>query len=140
MDGQPIIDAMDAGVQAVMNTAQYGLVEMALYFFGTNECDPAVRIVGFTVDRDKIKAAIQTASARGKTPLAETITTAGEYIRSSAQGQEATIILLTDGMETCGGDPIAAAQALNPSLKLKTSRSWFATPAYASNNIPISLQ
>jgi Mg-chelatase subunit ChlD/ribosomal protein L40E len=139
MDGQPIIDAMDAGVQAV-NAAQSGLAEMALYFFGTNECDPPVRVVNFTLDRDKITAAMNTASARGYTPLAAAITAAGEYIRSSAQGQEATIILLTDGKETCNGDPIAAARALNPSLKLKTSRSWFATPAYASNNIPISLQ
>jgi Mg-chelatase subunit ChlD len=137
MDGPAIIDAMDAGVRAVdaMSSAS---VEMAVYFFGTYECDPPVRIVDFTLDRGEIKAAIRTASAIGNTPLAAAITAAGEYIRSNAQGEKATIILLTDGLETCNGDPIAAARALNPSIKL--SRSFFAKPAYAANNIPISLQ
>jgi Mg-chelatase subunit ChlD len=138
MNGQPIIDAMNAGVQAVTSAVGSEL-EMALYFFGTNACDPPVRIVDFTVDRERIKAAIRTASARGNTPLATSITTAGEYIHKSGQGEAATIILLTDGLETCSGDPVAAARALNPNLKIKTS-SLFTKPLYAASNTPIKLQ
>ncbi len=52
--------------------------------------------------------------------------------------QEATIILLTDGMETCSGDPVAAARALNPNLKLKTG--LFTKPLFAASNTPIKLQ
>ena len=137
MSGQPIKDAMNAGVQAV-TSAVGSEVEMALYFFGQSGCEAPVRLVDFTVDRDKIKADIRTASARGSTPLAAAITAAGQYIRSSAQGEAATIILLTDGLETCSGDPVAAARALNPNLKLKTS--WFAKPVYAASNTPIKLQ
>jgi Mg-chelatase subunit ChlD len=137
MKGQPIIDAMNAGVAAV-KAAPYGSVEMALYFFGQNGCDPPFRVLDFTLDHDSVRAAIQTAAARGNTPLAAMITMAGQYIQSSARGQEGTIILLTDGMETCNGDPIGAARALNPNLKLKTG--LFTKPLYAANSIPIKLQ
>ncbi|HTY82520.1 MAG TPA: VWA domain-containing protein, partial [Dehalococcoidales bacterium] len=139
MNGQPIIDAMNAGVAAV-GAAPYGSVEMALYFFGQNGCDPPFRVLDFTLDHDSVKAAIQTAQAKGNTPLAAMITTAGQYIQSSSRGQEGTIILLTDGIETCGGDPVAAARALNPNLNLKTKTSLFSRPVYAATNIPIKLQ
>jgi Mg-chelatase subunit ChlD len=137
MSGQPIVDAMNAGVQAVTSAVGSEL-EMALYFFGTNGCDPPVRKVDFTVDRERIKAAMKTARAVGSTPLAAAITAAGEYIHSSARGEAATIILLTDGMETCNGNPLAAARALNPNVKLKSS--LFARPVYAASDTPIKLQ
>jgi Mg-chelatase subunit ChlD len=138
MNGQPIQDAMNAGVQAVTSAVGSEL-EMALYFFGTQECDPPIRMVDFTVDRERIKASIRTASARGNTPLAAAITAAGAYIHTSGRGAEATIILLTDGIETCNGDPEAAARALNQNLKIKTS-SLFTKPLFAASNTPIKLQ
>jgi hypothetical protein len=135
MKGQPISDAVSAGIQAVDSISGYK-VEMALYFFGTNSCDPAELKVGFTVNKNSIESAMKTASASGNTPLAQAISAAGDYIKGNAQGQEASIVLLTDGIETCGGDPIAAARALNPSLKF----NWFFKPALASSSAPIKLQ
>ncbi len=58
-------------------------------------------VVSGTIDRLK---------ARGKTPLTEAIRQAAAALRSKEQG--GTIILVTDGIETCGGDPCALAAEL----------------------------
>ena len=47
---------------------------------------------------------------QGKTPLAEALRTAGAAIPATAE--EADIVLITDGLESCGGDPCAVAAGL----------------------------
>ena len=47
---------------------------------------------------------------RGKTPLAEALRRAAAEIPATAE--EADIVLVTDGLETCGGDPCAVAAGL----------------------------
>lgn len=47
---------------------------------------------------------------RGKTPLADALRRAAAEIPSAAE--EADIVLVTDGLETCGGDPCAVAAEL----------------------------
>lgn len=49
--------------------------------------------------------------ARGKTPLASSIEKAAGLL--AEQGQGGTIILVTDGVETCRADPCAVAKALH---------------------------
>lgn len=47
---------------------------------------------------------------RGKTPLADALRRAAAEIPATAE--EADIVLVTDGLETCGGDPCAVAAEL----------------------------
>lgn len=48
--------------------------------------------------------------ARGRTPLTESVREAARTLRVAERG--GTIILVTDGIETCGGDPCALAAEL----------------------------
>ncbi len=56
---------------------------------------------------------IEAVSPKGMTPITESVTQAFELVRSGRE--PATVILLTDGLETCGGDPCAAVKAAKDS-------------------------
>ncbi|MFO7943539.1 MAG: VWA domain-containing protein [Anaerolineales bacterium] len=88
--------------------------EVAVMFFGTAGCQVSV-VQDFTLDHAAASQVIGTAQARGDTPLAAAITRAGQYMRSSASTGDRVMTLLTDGQETCGGDPVEAARQLNNS-------------------------
>ncbi len=63
-------------------------------------------------DAAAIAGLIEAAPAKGETPIAEALKQA---VRSFAalKGQSNRIVLVTDGIEECGGDPCAAAQAVS---------------------------
>ena len=50
---------------------------------------------------------------RGQTPIARTLQEAGAAL--AAEGGDGVILLLSDGVESCGGDPIAVAAQLRDS-------------------------
>ena len=56
---------------------------------------------------------IEAISPKGMTPITESVMQAFELVRSGRE--PATVILLTDGLETCGGDPCAAVKAARDS-------------------------
>lgn len=56
------------------------------------------------------RTTIQALSPKGKTPLDRTIRRAAEELTHTES--KATVILISDGIETCGGDPCAAAREL----------------------------
>jgi Mg-chelatase subunit ChlD len=63
-------------------------------------------------DAATIAGRIEAAPAKGETPIAEALKQA---VRSFAalKGQSNRIVLVTDGIEECGGDPCAAARAVS---------------------------
>lgn len=61
----------------------------------------------------RAQAVISSIRASGPTPLAAAIRRAGGYMRSSARGGNLTLIILSDGEETAGGDPPAEIRRLN---------------------------
>jgi hypothetical protein len=63
--------------------------------------------------RARAQAAIDTITAGGGTPLAAAIRNAGGYLRGNAGGKRLTLIVLSDGEETGGGDPPAEVRRLN---------------------------
>lgn len=68
-------------------------------------------LVDFTNDSSKIKTALDQLKPSGWTPLAYTISKAGEELkRFSDQGP--VLIVLSDGLDSCGGDPVAEAKKL----------------------------
>ena len=66
-----------------------------------------------TLNPPAITSAIDALIPRGRTPIADSLKQAGQVLQS-AKGKS-TIILVSDGIETCGGDPCAVAAALRKS-------------------------
>jgi hypothetical protein len=61
-------------------------------------------------NRERIRDAIESFRPRGQTPLAYSLEQVAHDLRG-VRGERA-VILVTDGLESCGGDPAAAARAL----------------------------
>lgn len=64
-------------------------------------------------DAAKIKSAVDAISPKGKTPIADSLRAAARALRSSEA--KATVILVSDGIETCAPDPCAVAAELKKS-------------------------
>jgi Ca-activated chloride channel family protein len=76
-------------------------------------CSDSVLAVPFSTasrNRSAIKLALASSHARGLTPIAYALQEARKDFSSAATGR--TIILISDGGESCGGEPCAIAVAL----------------------------
>jgi len=62
------------------------------------------------LDRDTLIRTIQGLSPKGKTPITRSVRVTAEKLK--ALEDETTIILVSDGRETCGGDPCALVREL----------------------------
>jgi Ca-activated chloride channel family protein len=58
------------------------------------------------LDKAAFKATVEALAPKGKTPI-----TAALEQAFAAVGEAATVVLVSDGLETCGGDPCAAVRA-----------------------------
>jgi Ca-activated chloride channel family protein len=64
-------------------------------------------------DRGALSAAIGQVRAVGWTPLAAGLQRAQAQFSASSTPGDQVIYVVSDGLETCGGDPVAAARAIN---------------------------
>jgi Ca-activated chloride channel family protein len=92
-------------------------VEMALRAYGNNssggikDCKDTKLEVPFAADNGAtIKAKLAKLNPSGTTPIAYSLTQAARDFPSTKSKN--IIILITDGLEECGGDPCAVSQAL----------------------------
>lgn len=76
------------------------------------DCGNAPIIQDFTTQKEALLKQIRGLGTYSATPLAYSILQAANYINENSKSSENQIILLTDGMETCGGDPIEAARRI----------------------------
>jgi len=67
------------------------------------------------VNPAKLSDALKQVKATGWTPLAAAITKAGASFTAASGEGEQVVFVVSDGLETCGGDPVAAAKALHES-------------------------
>ncbi|NCO86245.1 MAG: VWA domain-containing protein [Rhodobacterales bacterium] len=75
------------------------------------ECTDIETIIAPGLDnRDAIAAAVNAINPRGMTPMTDSVIAAAEALRFTEQ--KATVILVSDGIETCNPDPCAAARVL----------------------------
>ena len=79
-------------------------VEVALWTFSSGEA-PAV---AFTGDLAAVEAAVDAASPSTSTPLARTIGVAGNHLFSHTRYRARVFYIFSDGMDSEGGDPVAA--------------------------------
>lgn len=63
-------------------------------------------------DKANLAAKVKALKGMGRTPIAGSLTKAGEILKALGTDRDKSLIVVTDGVETCGGDPKAAAAAL----------------------------
>jgi Mg-chelatase subunit ChlD len=61
---------------------------------------------------DSFGQVVSRLTPRGSTPLAASLQQASQVLKSRDQQTEKYVIVVTDGTDTCGGDPVATAAAL----------------------------
>lgn len=64
------------------------------------------------VDKDALRNAVDMYEPVGWTPLTLSLERAAQDFSPPAENERNAIVLVTDGLETCGGDPCAAAEEL----------------------------
>ena len=60
-------------------------------------------------DKALLAGKVRALKGMGRTPIAASLTKAGEILKALGTEREKSLIFVTDGLETCGGDPKAAA-------------------------------
>ncbi|MDG2534358.1 VWA domain-containing protein [Sphingomonas sp. HITSZ_GF] len=98
-------------------------VEAALLVFGqqgdnseagkARSCAAVDLIAPLSTDRAALGAAVSRVKAVGWTPLAAGLAKAEALLAGSSTEGEQVIYIVSDGEETCGGDPVAAARRIN---------------------------
>jgi len=92
-------------------------LDLALRAYGntsaseTNNCADSSLLVPFSeLNRDPIRRAIAGLKPTGQTPIAYALNQAGRDF--GMLDSDRAIVLVSDGIESCGGDPVQAARAL----------------------------
>ncbi|MBN1423316.1 VWA domain-containing protein [Candidatus Fermentibacteria bacterium] len=106
---------IDAAKEA-LNTALQQLValpgnEFGLLTFG-GSCETEL-VKDFTSDANAIATAIAPLRPSGGTPIELAIRRGAQLLRDRPSATNLSLILISDGMETCNGDPVQAARELN---------------------------
>ncbi len=86
---------------------------LGLIAYGHNrkgDCADIEELAAIGTDRVAIKDAVTAISPKGKTPLSASVKMAAEKLKYTEQ--KATVILVSDGIETCDLDPCAVGTAL----------------------------
>ena len=74
------------------------------------DCDDIETVVPMgALDKESVKATVNALNPKGKTPITKSVQAAFDSLAGHAGG--ATVILISDGLETCGGDPCAAVRS-----------------------------
>ncbi len=95
-------------VDELPETSELGLVAYGHRREG--DCEDIETLVPLgSVDRAALKATVDGLNPKGKTPITRSVQQAFDVVRQ--RGAAATVILVSDGLETCGGDPCAAVRA-----------------------------
>lgn len=108
---------IDAAKAAAKQFVQSANDEMALMVY--EDCDSGGDPTSgsckvwqdFTTSKSALVSKIDQIEPESSTPIANSIREGADYLYQTRGG--GVIILLTDGEETCGGDPVAAAQYAN---------------------------
>lgn len=87
--------------------------QLGLFAYGHNrkgDCKDIEEIAAVGAERATIKAAVSRLNPKGKTPMTTAVKMAAGKLRYTED--KATVVLISDGIETCAPDPCSAASAL----------------------------
>ena len=117
MGGDPLDEAKAAVAQVLQGAPASGVQEYALATFGG--CGGVHVPVPFTSDPQAVVGEASASSAGGGTPLADALRQAQHLALDEASSEDIRLVLLSDGEESCGGDPVAVAQAIGSGARAK---------------------
>lgn len=87
-------------------------LEVGLVAYGhrrEGDCDDIESVVALgPLDRAGLRGTVDALNPKGKTPITDSIEHAFEIVRGADDAS--TVVLVSDGLETCGGDPCAAVR------------------------------
>jgi Ca-activated chloride channel family protein len=110
--GEPkIVSAKSTLLDLVKGTPDH--IQVGLMTYGhrkKGDCSDIELITPPGGERDAIIHRIDNINPKGKTPIGASLTLAGEQL--AAGEDETTLVLVSDGLETCGSDPCATARQL----------------------------
>ena len=111
--GETRLEAAKAALSQVLGRAATdGSWEYALTTFGESSgCSVDVPIA-FTSDPQRVVSYASGLSPNGGTPLAEALLRGERLALETASSDSILLVLLSDGQESCGGDPVAVAQQI----------------------------
>ncbi len=116
IDGTPKLEIARQTLRTVLGTVP-GEMELGLIAYGHRQkgaCDDIELVVPPAAGTgQKIADAADGLRFIGKTPLSEAVRQAAQSLRYTEE--KATVILITDGIETCNADPCALASELEQS-------------------------
>lgn len=112
VDGEPKIvvarEVMSGLVRALPDDARAGLIAYGHRRKG--DCMDIESLVALgPLDRDSMIERIEGLNPKGMTPLTASVQQAIEQLRQAEQS--ASVVLVSDGLESCGGDPCEAVRA-----------------------------
>ena len=113
VEGTPKItiakETMASIVESMPDTARVGLILYGHRRKG--DCDDVERAVALgLVDKPALSAAIEGINPKGKTPITRSLRAAVDILRT--EEGTSTVVLVSDGEETCDPDPCAATREL----------------------------
>jgi von Willebrand factor type A domain len=120
VEGKPKIDVARSVMGEVMKSLDPA-VRTGLIAYGhrsKDDCKDIEVVAPVGAERAALVQAVNGLQAKGKTPLTESIRLAVSQFREYEGA--ASVVLVTDGLETCEGDPCAAArEAIASGVKLR---------------------
>src|SRR5699024_149269 len=115
---------------------------MGLMAYGHNrkgDCEDIEMLVPVGTDRDAIRQAVNDINPKGMTPMTDAVIKAAEMLKYTEH--EATVILVSDGEETCHANPCDAAEKLNDlGVNLTVHTVGFGLPEAEAGNAEVQLQ
>ena len=106
--------ARKAVKQLVQNLSEKPNVRLALRVYGHQNMDctnSVLEIPMGPIDADAVSKRVDLINPKGKTPITYSLQEAVKDFDAELDGEK-TIIMVTDGLESCNGDPCRAAEAL----------------------------
>ena len=112
IDGQPKITTAKAAASSAISALPDSLATGVMLYGHRRkgDCQDIELAAPLGTPRSEILTRLATVNAKGKTPLTTSLIQAGDVL-ASREG-ESTVLLISDGVETCGGDPCAAVAAM----------------------------
>lgn len=107
-----IVTARDVVRETLGDSTRKGAIGLVAYGHNRKgDCaDIEMLVPPSNTDTSRVVEAVAAITPRGKTPLTDAVRMAAKAMRHTEQ--PATVVLITDGLETCGSDPCALAREL----------------------------
>jgi len=112
VEGRAKIDIAKDVISNYLEGLEGANVALRLYGHRTDQCTDTELVFPFGSDKSKITAAVQKMQPMGLTPIEYSLRQAAKDLPT---GEENFIILVSDGEETCGGDPCKAVKEIRAS-------------------------